>query len=181
MTKTDAEVRASIDGDLYHAPLGTAKPPAPSFDNPLPAIWKPVGYFSDAGATKSHSADRTSKFAFQNVDLVRTLTGETYATIALELIQENKDNLEFVYNSTIDPEDGGIDVRVGSSKKQSFVLVIIDGEDLLYIWIPVGEIDEIGDTTYASGELRVYPITIKAYGSGGRHYREMRSAQVVAG
>lgn len=179
MAMTDAEVRSSITGDFYYAPIGTPKPPAPSLDNPLPATWKPVGYFSDAGATKSHSADKTDKFAFQNADIVRTLTGETYATIALELIQENKDNLEFIYNSTVDGVDGGIDVRVGSAKKQSFCLVIIDGEDLLYIWIPVGEISEIGDTVYASGELRVYPITVKAFGSNGRHYREMRSSLVV--
>lgn len=179
MALNDAEVRGSITGDLYYAPIGTAKPPIPSLDTPLPPIWKPVGYFSDAGATKSHSADKTDKFAFQNADIVRTLTGETYATIAVELIQENKDNLEFIHNSTVDPEDGGIDVRVGSAKKQSFTLVIIDGEDLLYIWIPVGEISEIGDTTYSSSELRVYPITIKAFGSNGRHYREMRSSLVV--
>ena len=178
--RTDADVRASIDGDLYVGPLGTAVPPL-SLDTPIPSPWVPVGYWSDAGLATERSIDRTDKFAFQNVDLVRTLSGEAYATFELSLIQESIDNVELVNNGVVDRATGKISVRVGSTKKQSFLFVILDGEYILFIHIPVGIIDEVGGDTYSSDELREKTITIKAYGVKGVHYDEYRSNFVTTG
>jgi hypothetical protein len=47
--------------------------------------------------------------------------------------------------------------------RKSFVIDVVDGSDLLRIYIPEGEVSEVGDVVYASGEPIGYEVTVRAY------------------
>jgi len=47
--------------------------------------------------------------------------------------------------------------------RQSFILDVVDGAELLRTYIPQGEVTEVGDVVYASGSAIGYEVTITAY------------------
>ena len=56
-----------------------------------------------------------------------------------------------------------IDVKPPTSDKRAFVLNVVDGEDLIRIYLGNAELTERGEVPYQNGEAVMYPVTITAY------------------
>lgn len=164
MTLDTAEVGVAITGELYVAPLGTALPT--DTDTALNAAFKGLGYFSEDGVTESPEKDTEDITAWQNAKRVRTVVTSAKQSYAGTLIQTNKDVVETVFGTTVaQTVDDGTYTKdpAATSGRKAWVFEINDGAEIQRIVIADGEITELGETTYASGEPIGFPITLEAY------------------
>jgi hypothetical protein len=164
MSLETSEVRAAITGELYAAPVGTALPTDTS--TALNAAFKGLGYFSEDGVTETYEKDTEDITAWQNAKRVRTLITSAKATYAGTLIQTNVDVIETVFGTSVTQtvNHGTYTINPGAtSGRLSWVLEVIDGAEIKRIVIEEGEITELGETNYATGEAIGYAITLEAY------------------
>lgn len=164
MTLTTSQVRVAITGELYVAPTGTALPSDTS--TALNAAFKGLGYFNEDGVTESFERDTEDITAWQNAARVRTVITSAKATYTGTLIQTNVDVIETVFGVTVSQTGahGTYTINPGAtSGRKAWVLEVIDGDEVKRISIAEGEITEIGETTYATGEPIGYAITLEAY------------------
>lgn len=164
MSLETSEVRAAITGELYAAPVGTALPTDTS--TALNAAFKGLGYFSEDGVTETYEKDTEDITAWQNAKRVRTLITSAKATYSGTLIQTNVDVIETVFGTSVTQtvNHGTYTINPGAtSGRLSWVLEVIDGAEIKRIVIEEGEITELGETNYATGEAIGYAITLEAY------------------
>lgn len=168
MTLTAEEVRIGQYGGLSVAPLGTAAPT--DAGTPLPAVWRDLGYFSDDGVTESWSDTITNIQAWQNAVTVRSVTTESTGTVAVTMIQTNKDTLEafFKGSKVVAGTAAGeymMDVVPPKAGARAWVLDWFDGDLHTRMYLPNAEVTERGDIVYQNGAAVGYPITITCYPS----------------
>ncbi|MGG7507973.1 hypothetical protein [Plantibacter sp. YIM 135249] len=173
MALDSSKVRVAVTGAWYTAPVGTAAPASASAV--LPAIWTDLGYLSDAGTTKSTTRSTSDIIAWQNAAKVRTVVTDSGVTFAFTLIETTAAGVGLFTGSTVDAT-GKVSVDPGKTGgRRSFVLDVIDGTKVRRVHIPEGEVTEVGDQTFTSGEAVGYELTISAYPSatiGGNSYVE---------
>jgi hypothetical protein len=162
MALDSTKVRAALTGALSYAPIGTAAPT--DADAALPAAWRDVGYISDDGVTETRDRSTNNVVAWQNAEVVRTLTTEASLTIAFTMIESNANSLELFYGAAVDTEDGSVDiVPRESGGRRAMVLDYVDGEDFVRLYLPQAEVTEVDDSTLVAGEAVGYPVTVTAY------------------
>lgn len=164
MSLTTSEVRVGITGELYVAPSGTTLPTDTS--TALNVAFKGLGYFSEDGVTESFDRDTEDINAWQNAQRVRTVITSAKATYSGTLIQTNKQNIETVFGTTVTQTAGHGTYTINpgaTSGRKAWVLEVIDGANIKRIILSDGEITEIGETTYATGEAIGYEITLESY------------------
>jgi hypothetical protein len=164
MSLETAEVGVAITGELYVAPLGTALPTDTS--TALNAAFVGLGYFSEDGVTDTPEKDVEDITAWQNAKRVRTVITSAKQTYTGTLIQTNVDVIETVYGTTVTQTvtHGSYTINPGStSGRKAWVLEVVDGAEIKRILIEDGEITEVGESNYATGEAIGYPITLEAY------------------
>lgn len=166
MALTAANVRVAVTGAVYTAPLGTAAPTA--HDTALNVEFKDLGYVSEDGVTETRDRSIEQIRAWQNSDLVREVVTESSITYEMTLIETTADTVQLYYGDTVDDTDGQVDIATGTTGgPRMFVIDVLDGADKIRIYIPRGEVTEVGDQVYASGEAVGYPVTITAYPVSG--------------
>jgi hypothetical protein len=166
MTLTTSQVRVAITGELSVAPTGTTLPTDTS--TALNAAFKGLGYFNEDGVTENFDRDVDDITAWQNATRVRTVVTSAKATYEGTLIQTNKDVIETVFGTTVTQSapHGTYTITPGStSGRKAWVFEVVDGTQIKRIVIAEGEITEIGEITYATGEPIGYEITLEAYSS----------------
>lgn len=160
-----SEVRVGITGELLSAPIGTAAPTNAS--TVLPATWLGHGYVSEDGVTENWDDSVDNIVAWQNATTVRAARTESTLTVAATLIQTRGSNLELFYpGSQIAANGAGeykLEVKPPTSDRRSFVLDVVDGDELIRIYLGNAELTERGEVPYQSGEAVAYPVTITAY------------------
>jgi hypothetical protein len=52
--------------------------------------------------------------------------------------------------------------------RKSFVFDIIDGDDVIRHYVPLGEVTQVEAQTFANGEAIMYGITVTAYSKNDR-------------
>jgi hypothetical protein len=164
MSLETSEVRAGITGELYAAPLGTTLPTDTS--TALNAAFKGLGYFSEDGVTETFEKDTEDITAWQNAKRVRTLITSAKATYSGTLIQTNVDVIETVFGTSVTQtvSHGSYTINPGAtSGRLAWVLEVIDGAEIKRIVLEEGEITELGETNYATGEAIGYAMTLEAY------------------
>lgn len=164
MSLDTTEVGVAITGELFVAPLGTAMPTDTT--TALNAAFKGLGYFSEDGVTESFEKDVEDITAWQNAKRVRTVITSAKATYAGTLIQTNKDVIENVFGTTVTQTvaHGSYSINPGAtSGRKAWVFEVVDGPEIKRICIEDGEITELGETTYATGEPIGYAMTLEAY------------------
>jgi hypothetical protein len=164
MALQTAEVRAGISGELYVAPLGTTLPTDTT--SSLNGAFKGLGYFSEDGVTETFEKDTEDITAWQNAKRVRTLITSAKATYAGTLIQTNADVIETVFGTSVTQtvNHGTYTINPGAtSGRLAWVLQVEDGSYVKRICLSDGEITELGETTYATGEAIGYAMTLEAY------------------
>ncbi|WP_171110636.1 MULTISPECIES: phage tail protein [unclassified Streptomyces] len=158
------EVRVAISGELLSAPRGTAAPTNAS--DPLDPAFKGHGYVSEDGVTENWDDSTDNIVAWQNAVTVRAARTESTLTLACTLIQTRGSNLEFFYPGSQVEANGGewkIDVKPPTSDPRAFVLNVLDGTDLIRIYVGNAELTERGEVMYQNGEPIGYPVTVTAY------------------
>lgn len=156
-------VRVAVTGAWYVAPAGTTGPTAA--DSVLPATWNNVGYLSEDGTTRTTDRSTNDIKAWQNGAPVRTVVTDSSVSYGFTIIETTRNSVALYTGATIG-SDGTYDVFPSNTGgRRSFVFDVLDGSKVRRVWIPEGEVTEVGDQTFAGGDAVGFEITIKAYAS----------------
>jgi len=165
MAQSIDEVRVGVDGVVSSAPLATAAPTA--VDSALNVAFVDLGYVSEDGVTEANAQSSEKVRAWQRNAVVRTIVTEGETTYQLTLIQTNTDTLSEYYGLEAADIDGasGSFVTSGASERpfRSYVIDVIDGDELIRKYIKRGQVTEVGDQVYQNGAPIGYEVTITAY------------------
>lgn len=164
MANTAENVRVAVTGSINYGPVGTTLPTDAT--TAINAAFDEVGYANEDGITQSINEDRTEIKAWQNADVVRKIRTSHDVTYAFTMLETNLTTLEIYYgdgsvSGTLD--NGVVEVRGDLSTRGPWVLHVIDGDELIRIVLPDGEVTERGDTQYVNANAIQYPVTITAY------------------
>jgi len=157
-------VRVAVTGAVYVAPTGTTAPTTSG--SSLDAAFVDLGYVSADGITESIDRSTTQIRAWQNGSLVREVTSEGTYSVSMTFIETNEAVLELYYGTTNTAGEFEIDPTSTGGRK-SFVIDVVDGDNVERIYIPAGEITSLGERTLASGEAVGYEVTVTAYADAG--------------
>lgn len=163
MATNTANVRVAVTGEVL---IGDVTAAAPTGTGSATTGFTGLGYASEDGVTETR--DRTTKDikAWQNGDTVRTVVTEGALSYKLTLTETKKETVELFYGAAVTAGTSEGDFVVVPSKtggKKSFILDVVDGAELRRIYVPQGEVIDVGDVQYASGEPIGYEVTIRAY------------------
>ena len=158
MALTRANVRVAVTGGVYRGVSGTTVPTTVA--GALDVALKDQGYVGEDGITQSIDKDTTDITAWQGSDIVREVQTSHKLTYQLKLIEVNPETLKTVYGN----HAAGTTLITGATLAASaWVFNVVDGENLIRLVIPDGQVHEIGDVVYAAGEEVGHEITITCY------------------
>lgn len=157
-------------GGVLIAPTGTAAPTNTS--TALNAAFKAAGFIGEDGVTET--TDRsTSKVKAWGGSVVKVLQTDYSVTYKFTFIEAlNGDVLKAVYgdgNVTTTPPTVSTDtlqtikLMPDTLPHKSFVFEIKDGLARIRIYVPDGQITEVGDVVYNDGEIGAYQVTVEAF------------------
>ena len=155
---TAANVLVGVTGGAYVAPEGTPIPT--NAVTALNAAFDEVGYISEDGVSQSISEDITDLKAWQNGDVVRKIQTSHDLTYALTMIETSDVTLETYYGNYA---AGAVEITGEQLPHKAWVLEVEDGDDIIRVVIPDGQITERGDIVYQNGDAVGYPITITCF------------------
>lgn len=169
MALTSANVRVAVTGVVSVAPTATAAPTSSS--SALNVAFVDLGYIGESGITESRERSTTDVKAWQLNDVVRTIVTDGKITYTLTLLETTKAALELFYGATTTgatATDGQVViVPTTTGGRKSFVFDVVDSAEKQRIYVPSGEITEVGDVTYNGTEATGREITITAYPVSG--------------
>ena len=162
MTLNADNVRVAVTGALS---LGSTSAVAPvDVDTALGTGWVDLGYISEDGVVEGRDRNLEPLRAWQNADLLREEVTEASMTFQCTLVETKAEVVSLFYGATVDPLDGSVTVNPSApATRQKFVLDVVDGTELIRVYIPSGAVTEVGEQTYASGTAVGYNVTITAY------------------
>lgn len=131
-----------------------------------------AGYIGEDGVTETNerSTDRIRAWGGDTVKVVQTEHNVSYQFTFLETL--NADVLKAVYGdanvtTTAATASTGTlhKVLVNSSTlpHRSYVFELKDGDAKIRIYVPDGQITEVGDITYSDSEVIGYQVTVEAF------------------
>lgn len=140
-----------------------------------------LGYVGENGVTEKRGRSTKKIKAWQNAATVREVVTESDVTYKLVLIETKRETVELYYGATVDTADGSIAiVPANTGGRKSYLIDVVDGDDFIRTYVPTGEIVEVGDQVYASGEVVGYEVTINCYpGVDGFSSKKFYSALVA--
>ena len=169
MATTSANVRVAVTGKVSVGPTATAAPTSSSVA--LAAGLVDLGYVGEGGVTESRERSTSDIKAWQNNDVVRTMVTDGKITYTFALLETSKVALETFYGATTSAAtstDGRIDVvPTATGGRKSFVIDVVDGADLLRIYLASAEVTEVGDVVYSGTEAIGREITVTGYPVAG--------------
>lgn len=170
--------KPAVAGGIYYAPAGTALPADST--TALAGTYVLLGYIGEDGVTNSNAPEASTVRAWGGYDVLTLQTGraDTFQFTLLEAL--NTDVLKVVYgNSNVTGAlNAGVTVSVGPGALEEHVYVIdmlMTGDVTKRVVIPVGQLQTVGDVTYADGSAVGYQVTINAApdSTGKTHYEYM--------
>lgn len=171
------KVRVGVTGAVYVAPAGTDLPDDAA--TALPVAHEDVGYISEDGVTETQDTDTNDIMAWQNGAKVRKVQTSHDLTYQFTMIETSEVTLREYYgnftagNPSGTPATDDTVVIDGSElPHRVWVLSVLDGDHVLRIVIPDGQVTERGDITYSNGEAVGREVTITCYpdSSGNKAY-----------
>lgn len=163
MALDSTKVRAAVSGAVSVGPTTAA---APTGTSGVLTGFVDLGYVSDAGVTEGRSRDTNEIHAWQGGALVRTLVTSGSLTFQFVLLETKADTVKLFYGAVITSTaaDGSfVVVPTNTGGRQSFVLDVIDGAELIRVYVPQGEVTEVGDRVYVNSDPIGYDCTLTAY------------------
>lgn len=154
-------VRVAVTGAVM---VGPTTAPAPTDADTPPTGFDDLGYISEDGVTETRERSTDQLRAWQNADVLREVVTEASISYTFRMVETKAETVGLYYGADVDPLNGSIAIvpaRTGGRK--SFIIDVIDGNEFIRVYIPSGEVTEVGDQVYASGEAIGYEVTITAY------------------
>ena len=150
-----------------------------------------AGYIGEDGVTETNerSTDRIRAWGGDTVKVVQTEHNVSYQFTFLETL--NADVLKAVYGdanvtTTAATASTGTlhKVLVNSSTlpHRSYVFELKDGDAKIRIYVPDGQITEVGDITYSDSEVIGYQVTVEAFADelGNKAYKFLDDGKPTA-
>ena len=141
-----------------------------------------AGYIGEDGVTETNerSTDRIRAWGGDTVKVVQTEHNVSYQFTFLETL--NRDVLEAVYGednvtTTAATASTGtlheVQVNASTLPHKSYVFEVKDGDAKIRIYVPDGQITEVGDITYSDSEVIGYQVTVEAFADelGNKAYK----------
>lgn len=141
-----------------------------------------AGYIGEDGITEGNerSTDRIRAWGGDTVKVVQTEHNVTYQFTFLETL--NADVLKAVYGednvtTTAATVSTGTlhEVAINSATlpHKSYVFEVKDGDAKIRIYVPDGQITEVGEITYSDSEVIGYQVTVEAFADelGNKAYK----------
>jgi hypothetical protein len=163
MALDSGNVRVGVSGEVS---VGALNATAPTGTASALTGFAGLGYVSEDGVTETRDRSSDNIKAWQNGATVRTVITDSGLTYAFTLLETNVATIELAYGTEVTQtvtEGHFLVIPSNTGGRKSFVLDVIDGAELLRTYIPDGEVTEVGDIVYASGEPIGYEVTITAY------------------
>lgn len=131
-----------------------------------------AGYIGEDGITEANerSTDRVRAWGGDTVKVVQTEHNVTYQFTFLETL--NADVLKAVYGednvtTTAATASTGtlheVAVNAATLPHKSYVFEVKDGDAKIRIYVPDGQITEVGEITYSDSEVVGYQVTVEAF------------------
>ncbi|MET7741980.1 hypothetical protein [Streptomyces sp. NPDC005385] len=157
-------------GGVLVAPLASTAPT--DAKTALNAAFKGVGYIGEDGLTETadRSTDKVKAWGGDVVKVVQTDYAVTYTFTVIETL--NVEALKLVYGAsnvttTAATSTTGTlqSVKLNSDTlpRQSFVFEVKDGDARIRIYVPNGQVTEIGEVTYSDEDVIATEVTVEAY------------------
>lgn len=184
--------RPMASGGVWRGPLGTPLPEDET--TALDSALRPAGYIGEDGLseTQDRSTEKIRAWGGNTVKVVQTEFGLTYQFTFIESV--NGDVLRAVYGpdnvaTTAATKDSGtkhaVTVTADQLPHEVYVFDVMDGDARIRIAVPDGQITEVGDITYADGEVVGYQVTVEAFPSdiidGGNAVKYINDGQKAPG
>ena len=156
-------VRVAVTGIVW---TGNTSATAPSQIAASPAGFSNLGYCDDSGVTLTMpgEGDKTTIRAWQNGDPVRTLRtpSEDVPELSLNFLEMTTAVVQATFGVTVSKtaSHGTWNYKVGNRAPKSWILDVVDGSDLIRIYIPKGTVTEISDIEFVSTDAIKFGITI---------------------
>ncbi|QKS15686.1 hypothetical protein HUN59_05160 [Curtobacterium sp. Csp2] len=161
MSLNSENVRVAVTGAAYVATTTATAPTTAT--SALGVDYKDLGYISDGGITETRDRSTNQIRAWQNSALVREPVTESSITYNFVMIETKKETVAEYYGTTV-AADGSIKIDPGKTGgRKSYVFDVIDGDEVIRIYVPNGEVTEVGDQTYVNGDPIGYEITVTGY------------------
>lgn len=165
MALSAENVNVAVTGKVYVGPTTSTAPT--TSDSTLTGFTE-LGYVSAEGITVN-TADRSTNQirAWQDSALVREVVTEATTSVQMMLLESNEEVIETYFGATI--VGGKVSVNPSSTGgRKSFVIDVVDGDDVIRYYIPSGEVTAVDAQTLANGEALMYGVTITAYVANDR-------------
>lgn len=163
MAVDSSKVRVAVTGELL---VGATTAAAPTGTGGTTTGFTGLGYVGEDGVTESRERSSNDIRAWQNGASVRTVVTDGTLSYSLTLIETKKETVELYYGATATQsatEGNLVIVPTSTGGRKSFILDVVDGAELIRVYIPEGEVVEVGDRVYSNGEPIGYEVTIRAY------------------
>lgn len=173
--------KPKIGGAIYRAPVGTALPTDAT--STLDNAFVGMGYVSEDGVVNSTNMEVENIRAWGGANVLNVLTSkdDTWAFTLIEAM--NLEVLKTVYGA--DNVTGtlatGITIKANATPQDAYAYVIdmvYNNDSVKRVVIPMAQVTEVGDITYADGEAVGYETTLTctADDEGNTHYEYIKKA-----
>ena len=182
MANTAANVVAGVPLATGGVLIGATTATAPTTAVSVLVGFTAGGYIGEDGVTEANerSTDRIRAWGGDTVKVVQTEHNVTYSFTFLETL--NAEVLKAVYG-----EDNVTTTAAGASTgtlhevavnaavlpHKSYIFEVKDGDAKIRIYVPDGQITEVGEITYSDSEVVGYEVTVEAFSDelGNKAYK----------
>lgn len=158
MANTAGNVRVAVSGKVWVGAT-SATPPTGTADTLTGGSWTDLGYVDEAGVVLAFpgEGDKTVLRAWQNGDAVRTLRtpSEDVPTFTINFIESTLAVVKTVLGVSVTQTgtEGSFEYKVGDRDAVSIVVDVIDGDDLMRLYVPQAKVTEVADVELVSTDM----------------------------
>lgn len=191
MANTAANIVAGVPLATGGVLLGATTATAPTTATAALTGFTGAGYIGEDGVTETNerNTDKIRAWGGDTVKVVQTEHNVSYKFTFLETL--NGDVLKAVYGddnvlTTAATVSSGTlhEVQINGAElpRKSFVFEVKDGAAKIRIYVPDGQVTEVGDVTYSDSEVIGYEVTVEAFpdGLGNKAYKFMDDGKFSA-
>lgn len=157
-------------GGVRTAPRGTAMPTDANTD--LDALFDNAGYVGEDGLVESgeRSTDKIRAWGGDTVKVVQTEYSLTYQFTFIQKLNpvvlkavHGEQNVEVTAATPTSGTLSAVKLNADTLPHLSWVFDMKDGNALIRVCVSDGQVTEVGETTYADGEVAGYEVTVEAF------------------
>lgn len=191
MANTAANIVAGVPLATGGVLLGATTATAPTTATAALTGFTGAGYIGEDGVTETNerNTDKIRAWGGDTVKVVQTEHNVSYKFTFLETL--NGDVLKAVYGddnvlTTAATVSSGTlhEVQINGAElpRKSFVFEVKDGAAKIRIYVPDGQVTEVGDVTYSDSEVIGYEVTVEAFPDslGNKAYKFMDDGKFSA-